>query len=70
MGVGRGRWDKLREGTHMYTLPCVKWMASGEAAVYRAQGAQLGALRRPRGVGTGVGGRQVQEGGDKYICTG
>ena len=33
-----------------------------------AQGAQLGALWRPRWMGWEWGGREVQEGGDVYIC--
>ena len=45
MGVGRGRWDKLREGhSHIHTTTR-KIDGQQEAAVYRAQGAQLGALR-------------------------
>ena len=46
---GREKLGQSESGMDIYTLPNVKQIASGKQHI--AQGDQLGALRRPRGVG-------------------
>ena len=53
-------------GTAMHTLPRVKQTASGHTAPCIRQGAQLGALWWPSGVGCSLGRREVQE--RKAVC--
>ena len=73
-GIENGHVDTVREGEggmnweiriDIYTLPCVKEIASGNLLYSTGSSA----LWRPRWVGWG-GGREVQEGGDICIhCT-
>ena len=51
--------------THIYTLPCVKQIASGKLLYSTGSSAQCSVMTQRGGEGDG-GGREAQEGGD--IC--
>ena len=64
--AGEGEGGTNGEGSkETYALSCVKQIAVGICCM--SQGAQTIALRPPRGVGWGGGGREVPEGGD--VCS-
>ena len=60
-----GKMGHGRRGTDIYIYYCVS-NRQLVVSCCSAQGAQLGALRLPSGVGWALGGREMQEGGDIY----
>jgi len=60
------RWDELKGRIDTYTLPCVKWIASGK--LVHSAGTSAGALWWPRWVGWGEWG-EAHQGAEICILT-